>query len=267
MKIDLSISIFLFFIVLLTSCNSNERKFKEFNTRIENLTLLSESLNSDNNDYLNSLIDSTKIIKNEYTIIKLDPEYKNQLEEKINVITSQLKRKIANNCVLNRTFEIQINNLVDWSSYKIRLDFLILKGNKCEARLNIYDLNGRSITDIIDYWAYVPNFQFKFKSNYEEDYYLIKFLNENKWDYSTHGDKKVLLNYTLYNDSTFKINIDNYPYLLKVKDLKDCECELTRSINTKSRERKDDTKSVEDLQRKIDNYNQLNNNQSSNGDN
>lgn len=218
----------------LTSCNTDEKKFTEFNTRIEKISLLSDSYKSSSNDYLKTLIDSIKIIKNEYSIIKFDTIFSNQLENKINVITSQLKNKISNNCIINRTFEMEINDLVDYSYYKIRLNFSILKGNKCEARLYINDLYGRSLSEILGNWP-LQNLQLKFKSKYEEDYYLIKFLNENKWDYLQNEDKSVLLNYEIYNDSTFKINIKNYPILLKVKDFNDCECDLIRVKYTESR--------------------------------
>lgn len=246
-----SISILIIFIILLTSCNSYERKFKEFNTRIENITLLSESLNNDNNDYLNSLIDSTKIIKNDYSVIKLDPEFKNKLEEKINVITSQLRRKIANNCILNRTFEMEIEGfdvLTQFLYPKIRLDFTMLKDNKSEIRL--YSNN-----DLIDWEGYYE-FAPKFKSIHEEDAYLIKFLNENEWIKTQNENEKVILNYEIYNDSTFKIKMDNYPILLKVKDFKDCECELIRTKYTKSRKMKQYTQTYNDLKIKSEKYNQ-----------
>lgn len=226
MKSDISIFLLIIFFTLLTSCNSDEKKFKEFNTRIEKISLLSESYNSDNNDYLKTLIDSIKIIKNEYSIIKFDSIFNNQLEEKINVITSQIKRKISKNCTVNRTFEMEINNLDGGFNYNFRLDFLILKDNKCEARLYI--------KPPFEDWMRFNHF-IKFKSEYNEDQYLSNFLNENTWAGFLNEDVKVVLYYETYNDSTLKINMKNYPILLKIKDFNDCECELSRVKYTESR--------------------------------
>lgn len=226
MKAHITILLLMIFSSPLTSCNTDEKKFTEFNTRIEKISLLADSYKSDNSDYLKTLIDSIKIIKNEYSTIKFDSIFNNQLEEKINVITSQIKRKISKNCTINRTFEMEINNLDGGFNYNFRLDFSILKDNKCEVRLYI--------KPPFEDWVRFNHF-IKFKSEYNEDQYLSNFLNENTWTSFLNEDVKVVLYYETYNDSTLRINMKNYPILLKIKDFNDCECELSRVKYTESR--------------------------------
>lgn len=210
------------------SCNTNENKFNEFNRRIENISLLTDSYKSDDNNYLKTLIDSIKIIQNEYSIIKIDTTFTNKLDNKIILISSKIKRKISQNCVLNRTFEIEIDNIEDGSTFlnilleKIRLDFTFLKNNKCELRLYIKSFFEND-------WIRFNHF-IKFKNKKKEDYDLVRFLNENFTNKLTltNEDIKVLTNYEIYNDSTFKIKINDNLILLNVKDFNDCECDIIR---------------------------------------
>ncbi len=249
MKLESSILYAVISLTLFLSCNSDEKRFKEFNARIENIALLSESLKSNENDYLKSLIDSIKIIKNEYSILKLDSTFENKLQQKVNLTTSLLKRKISNNCILNRTFEMEIDGFDDFPQFlygKIRLDFYILKDNKCV--ITLYTNNQKFE------WDYFYSSPPEFKSSHEEDMYLLKFLNETRWVNTQNEHEKVILNYETYDDSTFRINIPNYPIFLKVKDFMDCESELIRTKYSKSRKMKKNIQTFQDINNKIEKY-------------
>jgi hypothetical protein len=229
-----------FFLLILFSCNNDEKVFQNYQNRIVNISTLSQSLKNTDNEYLKTLIDSIKIIQNEFSVINPDLKFKNELDNNIKLIESNLKRKISQNCILNKTFEIEIDTndkIIDFEHRfnAIRLIFFIKKNNNSEVRLDI-----KSEWEDWDRYS-VGHFLFKFINTKKEDFYIIKFVNEmiphepKGLELSSFAGKGleeeviVNVNYEIYNDTTFKININkDHPLFLKVNDLNDCECELIK---------------------------------------
>jgi hypothetical protein len=177
--------------LLLYSCNDDEKKSNYYNLRLDNISILSQSFKNDNNEYLTTLLDSIKIIKNEHENLKIGDKYKSELDNKINEIYSLINFKIIQNCILEKTYTVYIDNK-DYINFEVNygrigLNVTFKENNKCSI----------SITPDLNRYKF-------FNGNYEQ-------INEN------------LIKVTILN---FPI-----PLFLKVINIRNCEFELSEIDN------------------------------------
>ena len=126
--------------LLLYSCNDDEKKSNYYNLRLDNISILSQSLKNDNNEYLITLLDSIKIIKNEHENLKIGDKYKSELDNKINEIYSLINFKIIQNCILEKTYSVYIENkgYVNYEGKEgITLNVTFKENNKCSIYLTV----------------------------------------------------------------------------------------------------------------------------------
>jgi hypothetical protein len=128
--------------LLIYSCNDDENKSNYYNLRLDNISILSQSFKNDNNEYLMTLLDSLKIIKNEHTNFKIGDKYKSELDNKINEIDSLINLKISQNCILKKPYSVYI----DKKYYKSFPEGFILnvtfkENNKCSIKLYLWGVS------------------------------------------------------------------------------------------------------------------------------
>ena len=208
-------------LIMIYSCNENE-KLNLYNLRLDNILILSQSSKNENNEYLKTLIDSIKIIQNEYKNLKNNDKNKLELDFKKNKIDSLVNFKISQNCILNRTYELIINNegyindkgMTEVSQLKFEVTFL--KNNKCEIKTYIYFLMSQFFNT-----NWEESTKYLFSDEKIENLTLRKMIRQNNY----------YTNYEQINEDLFKVVNDDFPIpmFLKVIDKNDCECSLSNS--------------------------------------
>jgi len=82
---------------IFISCNNDKEIFNSYNSRIQNISILSQSFKNSENDYLKILIDSSKILTNDINHLEIKLDIKKKLIDSIQRIEKLIKANISNN--------------------------------------------------------------------------------------------------------------------------------------------------------------------------
>ncbi len=203
---------------IFISCNNDKEIFNSYNSRIQNISILSQSFKNSENDYLKILIDSSKILTNDINHLEIKLDMKKKLIDSIQRIEKLIKANISNNCIIGKTFFIFLNG--DNESFDVKLICEIDKHNVCTISTKLmWKVFEGEIENIKSGFAGVTTFDL---------FYYNRIKNKNIRDVVRKGRFQTTFNQTDFD--TFEI-LPIYPLKIKVKDLNECECELTKEGN------------------------------------
>jgi hypothetical protein len=195
---------------IIISCNTDEKVYNNYQKRVNNIYTLSQSFKNTENDYLKTLIDSSKIVKNDINQLDIKLELKKTLIDSIQKLEESLKNKISLNCIIGKTLSVFIKDKKDDRSW-IKFICEIKKNNKCTINTKVY----------LDHFGNLE----------ESPWYFEYFIDP---EFGSQQLREIVVKgefqstYKQINENTFVINIPNLPLTINIKDLNDCECELIK---------------------------------------